>query len=553
MANISKVYLLNTPLEDDMKNTLYFASASAQQTYFNSVIGKTYTSVSYQSDTRTFRCPDQLDSVRQYNYMMYQNPAYSNKWFYCFIKKSVYVSDGYTDVQFEVDPLQTFMFDITVKPSFVEREHTNDDTVGANTVPENLELGDYINQPPDQPIGGGGLVPSIQINYLTDNTYVVIGTTEIGMDIAVPSPNYNGIFSGVYYIAFPTFSDARGFINHLQSKFSEDPIVTMFMCPEALLGNIHWVSHREHDTEIFRYGWVESRSTPIILNNVQITKPTTIDGYSPRNAKLLTFPYQFLDINNNAGRSNVYHYELFKGDSTNPSTTCSFSVYGAIGTGCSIQCVPNNYNKTSQAEWNFTFRNYEEAVDAPKMPTCAWANDAFTNWLTQNAVNLGISGAGDIAKVAVGAGILLGVATGGVGTAIGGALLAGGVVGIGDAVKQIYEHSLVPDSAKGSLNEGDLLFSQKRSFSVYKKCIKKEYARICDDYFDLFGYKTCRVKVPNTNHRQNWWFTKTIDANIIGNVPNDEMNKIKGAYNNGLTFWKNPANFLNYSVSNGIV
>ena len=56
--NISKVYLLNVPLEDDMRNTLYFADASAQQTYFSGRIGKTYTNVSYQSETRTFRCPD---------------------------------------------------------------------------------------------------------------------------------------------------------------------------------------------------------------------------------------------------------------------------------------------------------------------------------------------------------------------------------------------------------------------------------------------------------------------------------------------------------------
>ena len=74
-----------------------------------------------------------------------------------------------------------------------------------------------------------------------------------------------------------------------------------------------------------------------------------------------------------------------------------------------------------------------------------------------------------------------------------------------------------------------------------------------DDYFDLLGYSTCRVKVPNTNHRQNWWYTKTIDCNITGTVPNDYMNKIKQAYNNGITFWRNPSNFLNYSVSNGIV
>ena len=83
--------------------------------------------------------------------------------------------------------------------------------------------------------------------------------------------------------------------------------------------------------------------------------------------------------------------------------------------------------------------------------------------------------------------------------------------------------------------------------------IKAEYARIIDDFFDMFGYKTCRVKVPNKAHRQNWWYTKTIDANITGDIPNDELNRIKRAYNEGITFWRTPANFLNYSVNNGIV
>ena len=45
---ISKVYLLGVPLENDYKNTLYFANASAQQTYFQSKIKKSYTDFSYQ-------------------------------------------------------------------------------------------------------------------------------------------------------------------------------------------------------------------------------------------------------------------------------------------------------------------------------------------------------------------------------------------------------------------------------------------------------------------------------------------------------------------------
>ena len=132
MANISQVYLLDTPLEDDLKHTLYFANATAQHTYMSNNIVKSYANVSYQRDTSTFRCPAHIDTIRQCNYMMYQNTAYSNKWFYCSIEKMTYISDGLTDVEFKVDPIQTFMFDFETQPSFIEREHTNDDGIGKN-------------------------------------------------------------------------------------------------------------------------------------------------------------------------------------------------------------------------------------------------------------------------------------------------------------------------------------------------------------------------------------------------------------------------------------
>ena len=33
-------------------------------------------------------------------------------------------------------------------------------------------------------------------------------------------------------------------------------------------------------------------------------------------------------------------------------------------------------------------KNEDEALPLAKYPTCSWTSDAFTNWLTQNAVNL---------------------------------------------------------------------------------------------------------------------------------------------------------------------
>ena len=125
--------------------------------------------------------------------------------------------------------------------------------------------------------------------------------------------------------------------------------------------------------------------------------------------------------------------------------------------------------------------------------------------------------------------------------------------GITSNVKKNYEASIVPDQAKGNTNSGDLNFSMGIHLSITTMTVRAEYAKIIDDYFQMFGYKTSRVKTPNVAHRQNWWYIKTIGANIVGNVPNEEMNKIKEAYNNGLTYWRTASNFLNYSVSNGIV
>ena len=74
-----------------------------------------------------------------------------------------------------------------------------------------------------------------------------------------------------------------------------------------------------------------------------------------------------------------------------------------------------------------------------------------------------------------------------------------------------------------------------------------------DSYFDMFGYKVNRLGKPLKNHRQNYWYTKTIGANIDGNIPNEDMEIIKAIYNKGVTYWKNPANIKDYSVSNNIV
>ena len=87
----------------------------------------------------------------------------------------------------------------------------------------------------------------------------------------------------------------------------------------------------------------------------------------------------------------------------------------------------------------------------------------------------------------------------------------------------------------------------------YKMSIKSEYAEIIDQYLSVYGYQVNSFKLPNKNHRRCYWYLKTIDVNITGAIPNEDMEKIKNVYNNGVTFWKNPADIKNYNVDNSIV
>ena len=569
--NISKVYLLNVPLEDDMRNTLYFANASAQQTYFQNNISKTYNNVSYQSETRTFRCPDQIDTVRQYNYIMWQNTAYSNKWFYAFIKKMTYVSDGYTDVVFEVDPLQTFMFDITIKPSFVEREHTNDDTIGANLYPENLELGELWCNGPVENFGG------ISTSAVNKEYYTIIEVSQVenkgesgtisyrwasGSHELTPSINavergtipliVGGTFAGSINGVIRSASDITRLYDNSGLSGS---IINIYLLPKTLVPPFSEIILKSTPNigmqiEMDGIGVPIATNGTMNLGTFSFNRPNNLRGYIPRNNKLLAYPFNYFVISNNAGTCQTFRYEDFPNG-------VSFKVEGTFGVSGSTKAIPQNYRGYSSSE-----NTLDYSINGPKYPVCSWNSDSYTNWLTQNSVNMEMSWKramiGGVTDVASGAARgTMGKNPIGATAGAGLALLETGDNLINLAKDQFLaktQANMTPDQVHGNLGAGDFMWAKYRSpFTFTPMGITQQYARICDDYLDVFGYQTNRMKVPYTAHRQNWWYTKTINANIIGNVPNEEMNKIKSAYNNGLTFWRNPSNFLNYSVSNGIV
>lgn len=217
-------------------------------------------------------------------------------------------------------------------------------------------------------------------------------------------------------------------------------------------------------------------------------------------------------------------------------------VTGGIG-GCN-SIYPISYKGSG------TGRNYNEALIGGKFATCAITGDAYTNWLSQNSLNRGVTYLTSAIEIAAGATI---AATGG-GALIGGGMIAHGAGGVWNNIQQTHQASYMPPQITANEGSGDLNnCTGKNTFILYKMSITSERARIIDNYFTMYGYKINRLKTPALNSRTNWNYVKTIDANIEGYIPQESLQEIKDMFNTGVTFWHTTQYFLDYSRTNSIV
>lgn len=542
IAPQTDVYLLKVPLEIDEVNQLTFNNATAQYNYFNSLPKKSVDNFTYQRKDGTIRYGANFDDIMTYNYVMYRNDAYSNKWFYAYIDDMEYLNDNVTAISIKNDPWQTWQFDLVYKRTFVEREHTNNDTVGVNTIPENLELGEYIVngsvvnndlsnansetnvswicfQVSDYPDGNGALNPTL------------------GSD--VEGKIFGGVYSGLTYLFVLSSTHANRLIKCYDLASKPDAIVSIFQVPLGILAadSLRLINYDSPAGSITIGKMPDDDYNPITINTTTISKPGSLNGYTPKNNKMLTYPFTYFYVTNNAGTETTYHWEDFNG---NPS----FKADAVVSQGMSIKAYPTNYkNATNKSCYNY-------GINGGKLPTCAWNSDYYVNWCTQNSVNqpLAISSALVSGIIGTGLNMQYGNVAGAASTA------TTAFFGIANAISKQYEASLTPDQARGNTNVGDVNMAEKRmGFTFYPMSIKIEYARVCDEFFSMYGYKTNRVKLPNVTGRRNWNYVKTIGCYIDGDIPQSDMQEIKDMFDRGVTFWHNPSTFADYSQNNDII
>lgn len=521
------IYLCKTPLERDYKNQLTFSSKANQETYFTSTIQKTLTEYTYIKKDNTITIGEPIDTIINCNYLFYVNTGFTTKYYYCFINKMEYVNENVTRIYFETDVFQTYQFDIVYNQSFIEREHVNDDSVGLHTIPEGLETGDYIvNERVD---GKGGVTlqgniivgATIDFNNKVNGKYQNINGTKV-----------NGVFGGLKYFVPLSIASLKLILEDVANAGQSDGIVSMFIGNsdfyELSSGTETYPYIVDSDTALsneWKYVIIEQGEMHYAN---QIFKPTQIGNYTPVNKKLLTFPYCYINCDNNNGSNAIYKYELFSGNE------CDFIYYGATTPGMSIRLFPKNYNNQSI--------NINEGVNVGKYPICSWNSDVYTNWLTQNSVNVGLN---------VGSALL----STGVGVATSNPIaIASGLIAVANSVGEVYKHSLTPPQIEGNTNNGDVMYSFcGNKVSMYLTSIKEEMAQVIDKFFSMYGYKVNIVKTPNITGRTNWNYVKTIDNNFDGDIPQEYLQTIKKMFNDGVTLWHNASTMYDYSQTNSIV
>ena len=515
-------------ISQDYNDTLYFASESAKDGYFDNLSStnrlaraeKCY----YTRDNRGFvRVELPMQTLIHAQYMRFKNTGYENKWWYAFVKDVVYINDHTTEVQFDLDPMMTWMGSFSLSSCYVERQHSTSDNVGDNIVDEGLGVGDYVysyaNNNVNTHVRSGKFSTWVYMVFLTEPAV-----------IANPVAKALGIYSGLSIYIYG--DDATG-IARLTDFLKLDNIITnvQMICyvPDAFIPRIP--NYELPYTGATDYSSTSRDLSPVIFLQQLDRTFTDIDGYTPvRNNKLFTYPYNMVSVWNSENKENNYAYELF--EHLNNDDHIYFNLHSAISEKTEILCSPRGYKGLGVA--------YNEMSVMNHFPVCAWTSDAFMAYLAQKlSNNTGYASRAEkdiTAKQAI--------------TKI--AEYANPAVAITAELADIGRAVLTPNEPHGESITDPLVVVKQKDFWFYRKTIRSEYAQIIDNYFTMFGYADRTVHVPNMHARTRFTYVKTIGCKINCRCPASDADFIEELFNKGIRFWVSHTDIGNYSDDNPI-
>lgn len=568
--SLSWVSLLQVPTS--VNHQIYFENRDMQKQYFDKHVIKTFDKCSFTDRHSTIRIKDYDESVN-YNYLMFQNNLGQIK--YAFINSHRFIAQSTIEVDFSIDVIQTYMFDITFRPCFIERCMPDSDEIGEFTIAEDFALGDVITC---KRTGTTALKPEFKPSFILARVSQSSGYSMFG-----------DVFSGLTFIYYDHnhAHDLKLKINEMMSQGKGDEIAYIFCFPDYFKSQAF-----PNGSEIGIQDLIS------FVEHYKIDNSVLFEGYKPYNNKLYTYPFSFITISNNSGSNIVIKRELLA-----DKYQLNYKLECLISPNVSVHLTPLDYSGRSVS--------YDDSISMNDYPLCSWVNDTYANWSAQhshsieaqsqnallsyktsnkisdnnyntadklNNMSLGKSlfntAVGGITSLAGGniAGGLTTLATGGINAGIDYTMgnisnnnarknarissMSSYQASVNSLMASVEDMKISPNSCRGdTLSNGLEIARGNADFHLDMKSIRYEYAKIIDMYFQQFGYKVNMIDNPKKylHTRKKWNYIKTLNCNVFArNVPFDDIEVINAIFDNGVTFWHDDMQMLNYTQQNEI-
>lgn len=526
---------------------MWFGDTVAQYAYFREHAYKTFDKLSYIRPSGAnggyIDVKELADNLYATNYIAFQNTNFGGKWFYAFVTSVEYVANKTTRIYFEIDVMQTWMFDYSLNQCFVEREHVNDDVIGGHIVDEGLELGEYVYK-------DFGTVKGFDSEYamVVVTSFESVSSSSDGFTRTVGQGGiYGGVYSALQYKVFYDADSLNAWLLTVTEANYSEGIMSIFMIPKDFLVNKGSKEPKTVQQTYYKTAW----QTPF-----EYKLGEQVFEIKPKNNKLYSYPYNVLCITDQNGNIANYRCEYFA------SPTMVFDVTVAMSGSPEAQIVPRDYK-------NIDGPNYMERMTMANFPMCAYTTDAYRAYVAQNAIPSTVAkGVGSVADG------ISGVAKSGMQAIANsgefGQKVVSGLQGafnkakdfvngneniknivqgagiltaqskmpeISNILSQQYQASTLPPQAHGSQTSIINMATGTQGFRCYRAHIHPTYIKIIDDYFTKYGYAIRRVKIPNTHVRENWTYCKTIGCTVTGSMPAEDESIICRIYDKGITFF----------------
>lgn len=584
-------FLSGVPFSITYDKTRWFDSEADQESYFlaRPLIYR-MTSANFQrtENKEYISVSKPIEELYSTNYVMFKNAAYGDKWFYGFVTHLEYKNRTCTYVHIQLDVLQTWLRRLTFKPSFVVREHrplwNSDGTPVLNTVDEGLDYGLEYNT-----VSVQHFQPSDGILFL-----VIISKTPMhaGDDSNKINPSSIGVAQPLTYYLVPydpkngatvvstgdgdslpmnkpeqvlkDLYDNESAVNNIVSMYITDSIGMKVTIADKVSGQPTVVrfsqfSFLENVTIGENTNCLHVKSLPNFSSDLEAISDNKYADFAPvTESKLLMYPYTNIVLDDFKGNRTAYKLEYIQGKNL------GLMVKGSLGLSHYVSYGVDRYNHGDFMDNPlFTNLNNESALISNIPNDVTVINDFLAAFLQGNrnqiqnqetsimfnGVMNGLQ-AGTNAATSLIEKNPIGFATSGMDIVQG----AGNTVLELQAIeaKQKDIANTPPSISKMGSNTA---YSMGHGFDgvyILKKQIKSEYRRKLTDFFNVYGYKTNEVKIPNLHTRRYWNYVQTKGINIDADMNFADLHEIKQIFDNGVTLWHTD-DIGNYDLENEVL